>query len=239
MSERQVLLRTLARVPIRQRAIGASRGVRSAVCAIACSLCFGAAACSGDADRDSSGTSTAATTTRSTVAAAEYARRADAVCRREIARVLAARTQPRLKRIQATSASDEQKLRRAAPILAQQLELISDFRRELEALRPPGRPSGGRSPNSREGSIRRDRARAGNRRGKSRRRCCIRRGHAALCRLFDPIGLDRAGLEAEFRDLRRRSVVREPGAWALALWRGAATGRLRCRRPRTTCSRRR
>ncbi len=137
MSERQVLLRTLARVPIRHRAIGASRSVRSAVCVIACSLCFGAAACS-EADRDSSGTSTAATTTtQSTVAAAEYARRADAVCRREIARVLAARTQPRLKQIQATSASEEQKLRRAAPILAEQLELISDFRRELEALGLP------------------------------------------------------------------------------------------------------
>jgi hypothetical protein len=115
--------------------------VRSAVCVIACSLCFGAAACGGsedaDADRDVRGTSTAATTTQSTVAAAEYARRADDVCRREIAGVLAARTQQRLKQIQATSAPDEQKLRRAAPILAQQLELISDFRREIEALGLP------------------------------------------------------------------------------------------------------
>ena len=71
------------------------------------------------------------------MAAAEYARRADEVCRREIAGVLAARTQQRLKQIQATSAPDEQKLRRAAPILAQQLELISDFRREIEALGLP------------------------------------------------------------------------------------------------------
>jgi hypothetical protein len=119
--------------------LGQSRTVRSAFCLIACSLCLGAAACGGneDVDADARGTSTAATTTRSTVAAAEYARRADAVCRREISRVLAARTQPRLKQIQATSASEEQKLRRAAPILAQQLDLISDFRREIEALGLP------------------------------------------------------------------------------------------------------
>src|SRR6476619_1769485 len=124
------------RVPIRHRAIGADRSVRFAVCVIALLLCSCAAGCGGsedaDADRDARGTSTAATTTRSTVAAAEYARRADEVCRREIAGVLAARTQQRLKQIQATSAPDEQKLRRAAPILAQQLELISKFRREIE-----------------------------------------------------------------------------------------------------------
>jgi hypothetical protein len=120
---------------------GQSRSVRSAVCVIACSLCLGAAACGGsedvDADRAAPGTSNAATTTRSTVAAAEYARRADEVCRREIAGVLAARTQQRLKQIQATSAPDEQKLRRAAPILSQQLDLISAFRREIEALGLP------------------------------------------------------------------------------------------------------
>ena len=115
--------------------------MQSAACVIACTLCLGAVACGGsedvDADRGASGTSTTAATTQSTVAAAEYARRADEVCRREIARVLAARTQQRLKHIQATSAPDEQKLRRAVVILAQQLELISDFRREIEALGLP------------------------------------------------------------------------------------------------------
>ena len=120
---------------------GKAAGVRSAVCVLACCLSLGAVACGGDddpsADRNTTTTSTVATTTGPTIRAAEWARKADDVCRREIAGVLAARTQQRLGEIKRSSASEEEKLRRAAPLLADQLELISDFRRELEALGLP------------------------------------------------------------------------------------------------------
>jgi hypothetical protein len=69
--------------------------------------------------------------------AAEYARRADKLCRQEAAKVLEARTQERIGRIQNSSASEEEQVRRAAPILAEQVRIISEFRRKLELLGAP------------------------------------------------------------------------------------------------------
>jgi hypothetical protein len=69
--------------------------------------------------------------------AAEFARRADKLCRQAAVEVLEARTQERLGRIQNSSASEEEQFRRAAPILSEQLQIISEFRRKLELLGTP------------------------------------------------------------------------------------------------------
>jgi hypothetical protein len=103
---------------------------------LACLTCLGLAACGGDSGADR-GEARAQTTTSESMPAAEYARRADKLCRQVAVKVLEAGTQERLGRIQNSSASEEEQFRRAAPILAEQLEIITEFRRKLELLGMP------------------------------------------------------------------------------------------------------
>jgi hypothetical protein len=69
--------------------------------------------------------------------AAQYAKRADRLCAQVVSRVVDARIQQRLSRIDQGNAPEPEKLKRAAPILAEQLGLISDFRRKVEQLGMP------------------------------------------------------------------------------------------------------
>ncbi len=110
--------------------------MRYAASVLGCMTCLGLAACGGDSGGDR-GEARAQTTTSESMTAAEYARRADKLCRQEAVKVLGARTQERLRRIQNSSASEEEQFRRAAPILVEQLQIISEFRRKLELLGTP------------------------------------------------------------------------------------------------------
>ncbi|MEK6275076.1 MAG: hypothetical protein AABM30_07015 [Actinomycetota bacterium] len=65
---------------------------------------------------------------------AQYARRADELCRREIVRLTDLRVRQRLHKIQVSAGTEEEKLARAAPVLAEQLRVISEFRRDFELL---------------------------------------------------------------------------------------------------------
>jgi hypothetical protein len=107
--------------------------VRYAASVLGCLMCLGLAACGGD----SNGDARARTTTSKALPTAEYARQADKLCRQEAVKVLEARTQERLRRIQNSSASEEEQFRRAAPVLAEQLQIISEFRRKFELLGTP------------------------------------------------------------------------------------------------------
>ena len=87
---------------------------------------------SGDDEADSP-----ATTSGSTMPAAQYAKRADELCAQVVKKVVGARVQERLSEIELSDASEEEQLERAAPILAEQLRMISEFRREIEQLGLP------------------------------------------------------------------------------------------------------
>ena len=69
--------------------------------------------------------------------AAQYAKRADELCTQVVKKVLDARIQERLTRIEQRNVSEEEQVMQAAPILAEQLRLISDFRRKVEQLGMP------------------------------------------------------------------------------------------------------
>jgi hypothetical protein len=116
--------------------LGKEPSVRYAASVLGCLTCLGLAACGGDSGGERR-EARAQTTTSESLPAAEYARRADKLCRQEALKVLEARTQERLRRIQNSSASEEEQFRRAAPILAEQLQIISEFRRRLELLGTP------------------------------------------------------------------------------------------------------
>jgi hypothetical protein len=111
--------------------------VQFAACVVACWACLGLAACGGDgADGDGEARSPV-TTSGSTVSAAQYAKRADELCAQVATKVVDARIQQRLSKIEQSDGSEEAKLERAAPILAEQLRMISEFRREIEQLGMP------------------------------------------------------------------------------------------------------
>ena len=95
--------------------------------------CLGLAGCGGDDDEAGSPTTTSA----QTIPAAQYAKRADELCAQVVTKVLDARIQQRLSRIEQSNATEEEQVERAAPILAEQLRLISDFRRKVEQLGMP------------------------------------------------------------------------------------------------------
>jgi hypothetical protein len=107
--------------------------VRFAACCVACWAWLGLAACGGDEDEAGS----PARTSAKTIPAAQYARRADELCGQVVTKVLDARIQQRLSRIEQSKAPEEEQLMQAAPILAEQLRMISDFRREIEQLGMP------------------------------------------------------------------------------------------------------
>ena len=107
--------------------------VRFAACLVACWACLGLAACGGDDDEAGSPT----TTSVKTIPAAQYAKRADELCGQVVRKVLDARIQQRLTRIEQSNAPEKEQLMQAAPILAEQLRLISDFRRGIERLGMP------------------------------------------------------------------------------------------------------
>ena len=107
--------------------------MRGAICLG--SMCFLLAACGGDDGRE--GAEETGTTQASTVPAAEFARQADKLCVRLGKQEVDARIQQRLHAIETSSASGEDKLRRALPILAEQLMIITEFRRNFERLGTP------------------------------------------------------------------------------------------------------
>ena len=69
--------------------------------------------------------------------AAQYAKRADELCAQVAKKVLDARIQERLGEIELSDAPEEEQLEQAAPILAEQLRMISEFRRKIEQLGMP------------------------------------------------------------------------------------------------------
>ena len=99
------------------------------------SMCLVLAACGGGGSGDSR--DEAADTSGPTVPAAEYAQRADDLCRQLLVDLEEAQIQQRLRTIQAGPASDSAKFKRFAPIFAEQLELVSEFRRRIEQLGMP------------------------------------------------------------------------------------------------------
>lgn len=101
---------------------------------IACGACLALASC-GSADKTAVEASVPAA---ATVPAAQYAKRADELCRQQTVRLVDLRWQQRLRKVQTTPGTDEEKLVRAVPILEDQLNVISEFRRKFELL---GRPS--------------------------------------------------------------------------------------------------
>jgi hypothetical protein len=107
--------------------------VRFAAFVVACGACLGLAACGGDDDEAAS----PATTSARTIPASQYAKRADGLCGQVVAKVVDARIQQRLSRIEQSNASEAEKLERATPILAEQLRMISEFRRDIEQLGMP------------------------------------------------------------------------------------------------------
>jgi hypothetical protein len=115
-----------------RREAGNEPSVRFAVCVVACWACLGLAACGGG---DEAGTP--ATTAAKTIPAPQYARRADELCAQVVSKVLDARIQQRLNLIEQSNALEAEKLERATPILAEQLRMISEFRREIEQLGTP------------------------------------------------------------------------------------------------------
>ena len=99
------------------------------------SMCLLLAACGGGGGDD--GADDAGATQKSTVPAAQFSRRGDELCRQLIDKEIDARIQQRLQAIQTSSASEEEKLRRAVPLLAEQLSIITAFRRDFERLGMP------------------------------------------------------------------------------------------------------
>lgn len=75
-----------------------------------------------------------------TIAADEYAQRADEICGRAAADVVGLDAEQRAREILSESGSDSEKMDRVADILDNQLEIIVEFREQLERL---GRPSTG------------------------------------------------------------------------------------------------
>lgn len=69
--------------------------------------------------------------------AAQYAKRADELCAQVAKKVVDARIQERLSEIELSDAAEEEQLERAAPIIAEQLRMISEFRRKIEQLGLP------------------------------------------------------------------------------------------------------
>jgi hypothetical protein len=116
-----------------RREAGNVPGVRFAALVVACAACLGLTACGGDDEE----TASPGTTSAETIPADEYARRADELCGQVVRKVLAARIQQRLTRIEQTRTTKEQQARLAAPVLAEQLQLISEFRRQVEELGLP------------------------------------------------------------------------------------------------------
>jgi hypothetical protein len=111
--------------------------VRFAACVVACWACLGLAACGGDgAGRDDEARNPT-TKSGSTMPAAQYAKRADELCAQVATKVVDARIQQRLSKIERSDSSEEEQLERAAPILAEQLRMISEFRRKIEQLGMP------------------------------------------------------------------------------------------------------
>jgi hypothetical protein len=115
--------------------------VRFTACAVACWAGLGLVACGGDGgggpDEGGSPATTSTTTSATTIPAAQYAKRADELCAQVAKKVIDARIQLRLGKIEQSDASEEDKLERAAPILAEQLQMISEFRRKIEQLGMP------------------------------------------------------------------------------------------------------
>lgn len=113
---------------------GSERIVRVAACFVVCWACLGLAACGGDGGDDAG---SPATTSAATIPAAQYAKRADELCAQVATKVLDARIQQRLTRIEQSNAPEKEQLMQAAPIIAEQLRMISDFRRKIEQLGMP------------------------------------------------------------------------------------------------------
>jgi hypothetical protein len=109
--------------------------VRIAACVVASLAFLGLAACGGDGGDDEA--EGPATTSGSAMPARQYAKRADELCARVVTKVADARIRQRLSRIDQSAGPEEEKLERAAPILAEQLRMISAFRREVEQLGTP------------------------------------------------------------------------------------------------------
>jgi hypothetical protein len=107
--------------------------VRFAACVVACWACLALAACGGGDDD----TGSPATTSASTIPADEYAKRADELCAEVVTKVVDARIQQRLSKIEQSDAPEDEQLEQAAPILAEQLRMISEFRRDIEQLGMP------------------------------------------------------------------------------------------------------
>ena len=107
--------------------------MRFAACVVACWACLGLAACGGDDDQ----AERPATTSGKTIPAAQYAKRADELCAQIAKKVIDARIQQRLSRIEQSTASEDEKLEQATPVIAEQLRMISDFGRKIEQLGMP------------------------------------------------------------------------------------------------------
>jgi hypothetical protein len=117
--------------------LGNKRTLRFAACGAACWAALGLAGCGGDGAGSKDEAVSAATTATSTMPAAQYARRADELCSQVAKKVIDARIQERLSRIERSGASEADKMERAAPIMAEQLQMISEFRRKVEQLGMP------------------------------------------------------------------------------------------------------
>jgi hypothetical protein len=111
--------------------------VRFAACVVACWACLGLAACGGDGAGGDDEARSPGTTSGSTIPADQYAKRADELCAQVATKVVDARIQQRLSKIEQSDASEDAKVERAAPILAEQLRMISEFRLGIEHLGTP------------------------------------------------------------------------------------------------------
>lgn len=69
-----------------------------------------------------------------TVPATQYAKRADELCRQELVKLDDLRVQQRLRQADASPGTNKEKYARAAPILVDQLRVISEFRQQVELL---------------------------------------------------------------------------------------------------------
>jgi hypothetical protein len=112
---------------------GSDPVVRFAACVVACWACLGLAACGGDDDEAESSPTTSAKTIR----ADQYAKRADELCAQVATKVIDARIQQRLSRIEQSNAPEAEKLEQATPVMAEQLRMVSDFARKVEQLGLP------------------------------------------------------------------------------------------------------
>ena len=94
-----------------------------------------AGGCGGESS--TTGIATGSTNVGTTISAEDYARQADELCRRAATEVTELGIQEKGQEILSGPGTTEEKLNQIAELLDQQLQVVSDFRRDIEALGKP------------------------------------------------------------------------------------------------------